>query len=222
MTENKASYFITFEGIDGSGKSTQVKLLQENLSNRGINVVATCEPQKGGEVRRLLVEGKGTFTPEQEAKMMFEDRGDHVQNKILPALARGEWVISDRFADSSRAFQGYGMGVDKDFIESLYNQYVGNFKPDLTIILDMNAKDGLGRSIKKNNDGNLGEDKYESMGLGLQEKVRQCYLDISKSEPDRCVVIDASRDIEVIQEDILNVIEKRFNLNKDSRQASNE
>lgn len=213
------AYFISFEGIDGSGKSTQVKMLVENLSNRGIKVLSTCEPQKGGEVRRLLVQGQGTFTPKEEAEMMFQDRGDHVRNKIKPALARGEWVITDRFADSSRAFQGYGMGVDKDFIEDLYKKEVGDCHPDLTIILDMDPKAGLERSIKKNNDGNLGEDKYEAMGLELQQKVRQCYLDTAKAEPNRCVIVDASGDIDTVQAKIVEVIENRFF--SDSRLVAN-
>jgi len=208
MTSN--AVFITLEGVDGSGKSTQVALLQEALGAKGLDVIATCEPQKGGEVRRLLVEGKGTFTPEQEARMMFEDRKDHLQNKILPALKQGKWVISDRFADSTRTFQGYGMSVDKSFIEKLYDEYVGNFKPDLTFMLDMNPKDGFERALKRNSQTNCADGKYEAFGLGFQEKVREGYLAIAKANPDRCVIIDASRSIKAIHEDLLAEIEKRF------------
>lgn len=207
---NKKGFFITFEGVDGSGKSTQVALLSEVLKSRGIGLVSTCEPQKGGKVRELLVQGKGIFTPDQEAQMMFEDRREHLQRKVLPALEKGEWVVSDRFADSSRAYQGYGLGVSMKRIDELYKQYVGEFKPDITFVLDIDPKDGLYRSLKFNNETGSDEDKYEKLGLEFQQKLRAGYLEIANKDKQRCVVIDASSNVNDIHNKIVKEIENRF------------
>lgn len=217
-------FFITFEGVDGSGKSTQVALLEGALKLKGIDILATCEPQKGGRVRELLVSGKGTFSPEQEAQMMFEDRQDHLQNKVLPALEKGQWVISDRFADSSRAYQGYGLGVEMSHIDSLYKKYVGDFKPDLTIILDIDPKEGLSRSFKRNGANASNEDKYEKLGLEFQQKLRKGYLEIAEKDKDRCVVVESSGDVQKIHNKIIGEIEKRFgnNLKKNVKLKPNK
>lgn len=205
--------FITFEGGEGSGKSTQIKILEELFLELGIDLLTGAEPQKGGEIRRLLVAGKGNFSPEREAEMMFEDREDHLKNKILPAIEAGKWYITDRFGDSTRAYQGYGLGVDHDCIERLYKKHVGDIIPDLTIVFDIDPKVGLERSFKENKSaGTVDEEKYEKLGLEFHQRINAGFLDIARRFPDRCIVVDASSTKEEIHEKIVTILEQRFDV----------
>lgn len=209
--------FITLEGGDGTGKSTQVKLLQKALAAASVDVVTTREPggtDQAERIRALLLQrDSGSFDPLTEALLMFAARREHLVNKILPAVEKGQWVISDRFADSTRAFQGYGMGLDPAVIDQLYALVAGEFQPDLTFIFDIDPSLGLKRSMKHmevtSNKAESTEDRYERMGLAFHQRLRQGFLEIAKKFPGRCIIIDATQDIHVIHRQMLKVVEAR-------------
>lgn len=210
--------FITLEGGEGTGKSTQVKLLHQALSASGVDAVMTREPggtDQAERIRNLLIQrDAGNFDPLTEALLMMSARREHLVNKIWPSIDKGQWVISDRFADSTRAFQGYGMGLDQAAIEKIYELIAGNFHPDLTFIFDIDPALGLSRSNKQlaatSNKTESTEDRYERMGLPFHTRLRAGFLDIAKKYPNRCVIIDATQDIQTIHRQILKVIENRF------------
>jgi len=214
----KKGIFITLEGGDGTGKSTQIKLLHQALSAAGVDALTTREPGgtgQGERIRTLLLQrDSGSFDPMTEALLLFAARREHLVNKIWPALEKGQWVISDRFADSSRAFQGYGMGLDMQVIENLYQMVAGKFQPDLTFIFDIDPEAGLHRSINHlqvtANKAESTEDRYERMGLDFHRRLRNGFLEIAKAFPDRCVIIDATQDIRIVHRQLLKVIESRF------------
>ena len=216
----KKGRFITLEGGDGTGKSTQVKLLAESLSKSGIDVITTREPGGTPQAERirdlLLQRDSGSFDPMTEALLLFAARREHLVTKIFPALEQGKWVISDRFADSSRAFQGYGMGLDMSVIEKLYTLVAGDFAPDLTLIFDIDPVTGLARSGRKKettqNTTESTEDRYERMGLAFHEKLRNGFLEIARKFPDRCVLIDAAASVDEVHARILSVIAGRFGI----------
>jgi len=191
--------FITFEGGEGSGKSTQIPRLAARLRSNGVSVTETREPggTPGGDaIRRLLVEGElGRWDPASEALLHFAARRQHLVETIWPALDRGDWVLSDRFADSTMAYQGYGHRLGRDMIETLYRAVVGPFHPDLTLIFDLPVELGLARAGTRGGK----EDRYERMGLEFHERVRDGLLDIAKREPARCRVIDASGSVEAVE-----------------------
>ena len=186
--------FITIEGGEGAGKSTQVRLLAEALERAGKTVCATREP--GGspgaeEIRRLLVAGAvERWDPLTEALLHFAARREHLNKVIWPKLAAGTWIVSDRFADSTMAYQGYGMGLGRDVIEQLYALVVGDFAPDLTVILDLPVELGLERAAARRD----GEDRYERLGQEFHTRLREAFRDIARREPGRCVLIDAGGD----------------------------
>ncbi len=202
--------FITFEGGEGVGKSTQIRLLAERLRGSGIEVVTTREPggSPGAEqIRKLLVEGEpGRWTPLSEALLLFAARADHLARTINPARARGAWVISDRFADSTWAYQSGAQGVALDSVKVLRKMVVGADEPDLTLILDMPVEDGLARAMER---GGL-ENRYERMGLPFHARLRQAFLDIAKAEPERCVVIDARGSTDAVAARIYTVVDERL------------
>ncbi len=206
--------FITLEGGEGTGKSTQIKLLQQALSIAGVGVVTAREPGGTDQAERirdlLLQRDSGTFDPMTEALLLFAARREHLVHKIWPALKKGQWVISDRFADSTRAFQGYGMGLDMQVIENLYQIVAGKFQPDLTFIFDIDPEIGLGRSMKRLKDSALMEDRYERMGLPFHQRLRNGFLEIAQKFPERCVIIDAAQDIQAIHRQVLKVVETRY------------
>jgi len=207
--------FITFEGGEGTGKSTQIKLLSDYLSAAHIDVEVTKEPGGtpiGQELRKMLVTGdKDKFDAIAEALLYYADRRIHMQQKILPALEQGKWVISDRFADSSMAYQyyGYNKRVPKAVLEELYKITVGDFYPDLTIILDINPEIGLARSMVKNGAMALNETRHESRGLEFHNNMRNGFLEIAKTAK-RYVVLDANKTIEELHEDIVRVVKERL------------
>ncbi len=210
----KQGVFITLEGGEGTGKSTQSSLLQRALAASGVDVVTTREP--GGTVQAerirdlLLQRDSGVFDPLTEALLLFAARREHLLHKIWPAMERGQWVIADRFADSSRAFQGYGMGLDLQVIENLYQLVAGNFQPDLTFIFDFDPATGLQRSLARAQSAGMTEDRYERMGLNFHQRLRAGFLEIAKKFPERCVVIDAAQDVQAIHRQVLTVIKARF------------
>jgi dTMP kinase len=203
--------FITLEGGEGGGKSTQCKLLLPWLRERKIDALATREPggSPGAErIRELLVTGAADrWTPLTEVLLHYAARQDHIQCVIEPALAAGRWVICDRFFDSTLAYQGYGHGVPLDFIERLCQQIVGEaYRPDLTAVLDLPAADGLLRSHARDNT----ERRYESMPVEFHERLRRGFQEIAEREPKRCVIIDARQSIDDVQAAIRLAIGKRL------------
>ncbi|MCK4939891.1 MAG: dTMP kinase [Rhodospirillaceae bacterium] len=187
-------HFITLEGGEGAGKSTQIKRLASALEGSGIKVVATREP--GGapgaeEIRNLLVNGNtDRWAPMAEVLLHTAARAEHLDKTVMPALKNGAWVISDRFSDSTMAYQGYGHGVDKGVIENIYRDVFGDFKPDLTLIIDISPGVGLSRAGTRNQ----GEDRYERMGDDFHQRLRDGFLEIAKADSKRCVIINGELD----------------------------
>lgn len=208
--------FITFEGGEGTGKSTQLKLLSEYLAKKGLKSIPTKEPggtDTGQELRRILVTGdKDKFDATAEALLYFADRHIHMVQKVWPALERGEWVLSDRFADSTVAYQyyGYDKRVSREDLDCLYKIAVGNFKPDLTLILDIDPQVGLARSFKKADTMAVKELRFEGRELAFHQRLRNGFLEIAAQDPQRCVVLDADKSIENLHKDIVDVITERF------------
>lgn len=210
MSAPASGRFITLEGGEGAGKSTQVVRLKEWLERQGHEVVATREPggAPGAEmVRKLLVEGPvERWDGVTEALLHFAARRDHLRSTVWPALKRGAWVISDRFADSTMAYQGYGHGADRTMLGGLYDMVVGEFCPDLTLILDLPVEIGLARAASRRGT----ETRYESLPIAFHERVRAGFLDIAAVDPGRCVVIDANRDIDTIAMAIAEAVTSRL------------
>lgn len=210
--------FITFEGGEGTGKSTQIKLLSDYLKQKGKDVLLTKEPggtEIGLELRRILTEGEiSKLDANAEALLFFADRRIHMVKKVWPAVDEGKWVLSDRFADSTMAYQyyAYNKRLAKEDIEYLYRFAVGCFKPDLTIILDINPRIGLARSFKKAEGMKNKETRNENRELEWHDNLRQGYLEIAKSEPERCVVLDADKSVEALHSEIVKVVAERFGL----------
>jgi len=206
MGRRRRGRFITLEGGEGSGKSTQTRRLASWLRGVVDDVVVTREPggSPGAEqIRGLLVDGEvERWDPLTEALLHFAARRDHLEATILPALSRGAWVLSDRFADSTTAYQGYGHGVDRAALAELYRLCVGQLKPDLTLILDLPVEVGLQRAA----DRQAGGDRYERMDRGFHERVRLGYLEIALAEPERCIVIDASPDEDAVHAAIIGAV----------------
>lgn len=203
---------ITFEGGEGAGKSTQVARLAERLRRSGIDPVTTREPggSPGAEaIRALLVQGDpGRWTPMTEALLHYAARLDHLERTIRPALAAGRWVISDRFADSTVAYQGYGHRLGREAIASLHRLLLGDFAPDLTVVFDIPVEAGLGRVAARYGDSH--ENRYERMDGGFHERMRQGFLEIARAEPARCVVVDANRDADSVAADVWAAVESRL------------
>jgi len=206
--------FITFEGIEGSGKSTQIELLIPVLESKGYECVPTREPGStkiGKKIRAILLDAKHTaILPVTELLLYEADRAQHVGEVIEPSLAANKVVISDRFSDATIVYQGYARGFDIRLIEQIHDMVLGDLKPDLTIILDLPVESGLKRAWERiqNQDVSPREDRFEKEALGFHEKVRNGYLALAKVEPERFRVIDGSRDTQVVHEDIMAVLEE--------------
>ena len=201
--------FITFEVGDGAGKSTQIKRLAAAIEKTGLTVTVTREPggSRGAEtIRAMLLDPDAEWDPPTEALLHFAARADHYTTKIAPALKEGAWVLCDRFADSTRAYQGYGLGLDMGAIETLYEIALDDFVPDLTIILDIPVETGVERMIERGAD----PDRYEKMDTAFHERLRQGFLEIAKQDPDRCAVIDADNDIDTVTARIFDCVETRM------------
>ncbi len=201
---------ITLEGGEGSGKSTQARRLGERLEADGRAVVLTREP--GGspgaeEIRSLLVTGDpDRWDGLTEALLFFAARRDHVERTIKPALAAGNIVISDRFADTTTAYQGYGHDLGRETIERLYTLSLGNFKPDLTLIFDLPVEEGLKRAANRGGT----EHRFEEMDVAFHHRLRDGFLDIAEREPERCVIIDASGSEDEVTAEMTQVVLNRI------------
>jgi dTMP kinase len=210
VTDNASGRFITLEGGEGAGKSTQIARLKTWLEARGKSVVATREPggAPGAElIRKLLVEGPAErWDGTTEALLHFAARRDHLRSTVWPALKKGTWVVSDRFADSTRAYQGNGHGLDLAVLDRLYAVAVGDFRPDLTLILDLPVETGLERAATRRGT----ETRYESLPRAFHDRVRTGFLDVAQAEPHRCFVIDATGDIDTIAAAIAAVVTQRL------------
>ena len=200
-----AGRFITLEGIEGAGKSTVAKFVREWLTERGVTVCATREP--GGtplaeRVRELVLNRQGeSITPVTETLLMFAARGLHVENLIRPALKRGDWVVCDRFTDATRAYQGGGRGVSRDWIEQLAGAIHSTLQPDCTLLLDLPVALGLER-VRQRTGTSMPTDRFEEEPARFFERVRETYLELAKAEPARIRIIDASRGLGEVREQV--------------------
>nr|WP_175580990.1 dTMP kinase [Marivivens donghaensis] len=199
---------VTFEGIDGSGKSTQARRLAERLQAKGHEVVLTREPggsEGAEEIRALLLTGDtNRWSAETEILLFTAARRDHLEKTIRPALAAGKTVICDRFADSTRVYQGATRGDLRGTVDSLHQIMIGQ-EPDLTFIIDMDPKVALERGLARNS----GEDRFEDFGLGFQETLRHGFLSIAHQNPERCIVVDGNRPLEQVGAEVLAIYEER-------------
>ena len=196
-----AGLFISLEGIDGVGKSTQSDLLEEFLRSAGREVVRTFEPggtELGQEIRHLLLHRKGDVAPRAEALLYAADRAHHIATKVRPALDRGEVVITDRYLDSSVAYQGVGRALKAEDVRSISMFAVENLLPDLTILLDLDAA----AAAERRNTTGEAPDRLEREKIEFFEAVRQAFLDMAAAEPKRWLVIDARQSVEQMQEQI--------------------
>ncbi len=202
--------FITFEGGEGTGKTTQASRLAAALERSGLEVVRTYEP--GGvigaqDIRRLLVEGDpARWDGLTEVLLNYAARWEHLRAVILPALKAGKWVVCDRFSDSTMAYQGYGHGVGRDLIRQIHAIVVGETIPDLTLVFDLPAPIGLERAAARNDD----QDRYERMGVAFHERLKTGFLEIARAEPSRCAVIDALGDIKAVEGRVFTVVSERL------------
>jgi dTMP kinase len=207
--------FVTFEGGEGAGKSTQIARLAERLAARDFDVRRTREPggptdgsiEQAVTLRKLLVEGDpGRWSPRSEALLNYAQRVEHVNRFVDPALAAGAWVLCDRFADSTMAYQGYAHGLGPAFVKALHRVSLGAFKPDFTLILDLPVADGLKRAGARAGV----ETRFERFGRDFHERVRKGFRAIAKAEPKRCVVIDARGTPDEVEARIWRAVVKRF------------
>ncbi len=212
MTKPGTGRFITLEGGEGAGKSTQVRRLAAALEARGIVCATTREPggSPGAEdIRTLLVNGEpGRWDPVTETLLIFAARADHVSRTIRPALAERRWVVCDRFTDSTYAYQGTGRGVPRETIRRIEAVTLGDFKPDFTLVLDLPVELGLARAHGRG----AHETRFEKFDQSFHEKLREAFLAIARRSPDRCAVIDASRSEDEVAAEIWKHVKRRFRL----------
>lgn len=229
--------FITLEGGEGAGKSTQMRRLAATLAASGISCITTREPggSPGAEdIRRLLVQGEAQrWDPISETLLLFAARADHVARTIKPALSKGTWVICDRFTDSTYAYQGVGRGLDQETIRRIETISIGDFRPSLTLVLDVDPNVGLLRTSTRATplfdpamkDPDLAEAKtalnrrkearFERFGKTFHENLRAAFLDIARRASDRCVIIDAMQSEDEVARNVWNVVASRFDVKAD-------
>ena len=192
--------FVTFEGGEGAGKSTQIKMLAARLESEGTRVVLTREPggSPGAEImRHLVLSGMGKLLGAEAETLLFAAaRDDHVRNVILPALSQGSWVLCDRFFDSTRAYQGQLGQVSPELVNAMQRVTIGDLKPDLTFILDVPVEVGLQRAAARR--GNATADRFEAEGIKFHQDLRDAYRRIAAEDPERCVLIDATPDPDTV------------------------
>ncbi len=207
-------FFISFEGGDGSGKSTQIAKLADRLSRAGFEVLSTREPggSPGAEaIRNVLLSGAAEpFGPSMEAILFAAARSDHVEQVIRPAVDEGAIVLCDRFMDSSRVYQGATSDTDENFMAALERITVNGMYPDLTIILDIDPEEGLLRAAERR--GGEIPDRFEKETIEIHKRRRKAFLDIATAEPDRCVVVDASMDEAAIAVEIEQIVTQKLGL----------
>lgn len=213
LDKGRTGRFVTFEGGEGAGKSTQMRRLQERLAGQGVEAIATREPGGSPHAERLreaLLGGKAApLGPLGEAILFSAARIDHLDRLIKPALARGTWVICDRFADSTRAYQGVRGGVDPRLIALLERVSLLGTTPDLTIILDLPPEVGLERAKQRRRADEIA-DRFEREEMAFHEGLRQAFLDIAASEPGRCCVVNAMLPEDEVAQAVWHIVEARF------------
>ncbi|MCP8941114.1 dTMP kinase [Alsobacter sp. SYSU M60028] len=213
MTQARRGRFVTLEGGEGAGKSTQIRRLAARLAERGVAVVATREPggsPRAEEIRAVILSGSARrLGPLAEALLFAAARADHLDVTIRPALARGAWVVCDRFFDSTRAYQGARGGVDASVLAALDRIVVGETRPDLTLVLDLPAELGLARAHARRGAAEP-VDRFEAEDLAFHEALRRDFLAIAAAEPARCVVVDASGGEDEVAEAVWRAVESRL------------
>lgn len=206
-------FFISFEGVEGSGKSTQIALLAQALGAQGREVLVTREPggtPTGQVLRRLLLEPSTTpLAPGAELLLMLADRAQHVQEVIAPGLQANKVVICDRFVDSTTAYQGGGRGIESGLLTRLNTFACSGYMPTLTFVLDLPVTEGLRRARQRRGDTEVA-DHFEAESVAFHERVRAGYLEIARADPRRVCIVDAARPVEVIHEEILTVVQARL------------
>jgi len=208
--------FITFEGIEGSGKTTQINLLADFLKEQGHEVIVTREPGGtpiGDQVRQILLDSKNTAMVNTcEVLLYYAARAQHLQELVWPALDKGQLVLCDRFVDATIAYQGYARGVDLGVLEVLNGYVLGEFKPSLSLVFDMPVEDGLKRAKARASqlEESKREDRFENEVIEFHQKVREGYLTLAKEEPERFEVVDASLDIEALHGTVKAIIEQKL------------
>ncbi|MCL2474171.1 MAG: dTMP kinase [Alphaproteobacteria bacterium] len=206
----KHGKFITFEGCEGAGKSTQVQMLSGYLTSQGIESIVTREvggTDSAEQIRECWLSKKdGFWEPVTEVLLITAARNEHLKKKILPALREGKWVICDRFLDSTIAYQGLGLGVDIGLIQKLYELIAEGIKPDITILLDIKANSGLDRVESRNGI----DDRYQQKNIEFHETLRKAYLAIANENKKRFAIVDASEDKETIAAKIAKIVDERL------------
>lgn len=205
---SRVKRLISFEGIEGSGKSTQVKLLGDYLVTKGHMVLTTLEPggtQIGAKIRKLLLEPQNHMDPLTELILYYASRAQHVREVIYPAILKNTVVITDRFTDSTVAYQGYARGIDLSIIHALDEIVVPDLKPFLTFLLDLDVEEGLRRNRHAQK-----EDRFELETIEFHTRVRQGFIQIAAEEPERIKVIDASRSTEDVSKEVISIIEESW------------
>ncbi len=209
---------ISFEGGEGSGKSTQAKMFFQYLQDNNIHAIFTREPggtEAAEKIREILVTGSiDKLDKVSEVLLHYAARKEHLKNKIFPALAEGKVVVTDRFYDSTFAYQGYGHGVDLSVIKEVHKLIVGDFKPNLTLIFDIDVIKGLERSDRRLAQQNSNETRYEKLGVDFHQRLRNGFLTIAKAEPERCIVLNAEETIESLHKKVLEIFKSKFAANK--------
>jgi dTMP kinase len=213
MAKGKKGLFITFEGIEGCGKSTQVKLLERRLKRLHIPLVVTREPGGtpiGKTIRKTLLDARNTaISPLAEWLLYAADRAQHVKEVIRPGLLDGKWVVCDRFMDATEAYQGRARGQDTSLIRAINEVVIQGMRPDLTFLLDLPVEIGLERALRRNSATNAGrtQDRFEREQLSFHRKVRKAYLELARREMDRFVVLDADAGEKEVEEAVFRHIE---------------
>jgi dTMP kinase len=209
-----ASVFITFEGIDGSGKSTQLRMLASALRLHGLEVVTTREPggtSLGHRLREALLDAHEQVDPLAELLVFAADRAQHVRALLQPALQSGSIVLSDRYADATVAYQGAGRGFPPELVTQIVQLATGGLKPDMTLIFDVPVESGIGRTQRRLTDKNRG-DRLDAEDAAFHLRVRRAYLDIAAAEPERVRVIDATGSVEETHAKVLNIVMQALKL----------
>ena len=211
--ESARGRFITLEGGEGAGKSVQARELARRLERLEVTVVSTREPggsPRAEALRQIILSGEvAQYGAAAEALLFSAARIDHIDVTIEPALTRGDWVVCDRFADSTRAYQGAASRLDHAFIARLEQIVLGPTRPDLTLILDLPAEQGLARAAKRRR-ASAAPDRFEGEGVAFHETLRRAFLGIAREEPERCAVIEASASEEEVADAIWNVVSRRL------------
>jgi dTMP kinase len=213
--------FISLEGIDGSGKTTQLRLLERYLQSLGLEVVVAREPggtEVGDTIRQLLLNSKTShLRPLSELLLYYVSRNQNLYENILPALEAECWVLCDRYADASVAYQGYGRGVELDVIEYLSRITIDRHLPDLTLLIDIDPEVGLARARERNRQDTVDEGRFEKESLEFYNRVRQGYLKMAQSAPQRIRVINGGQPIEVVHQQILGIVSSLIQAQSDTK-----